>query len=320
VATAGRSIARWALVLSPVLIVSGVALIRGATVKDVADERGGVQDVRDVALDREAAVDDAWLPRYDLSAGAGRVVELPGTLAEVSGLAVDGRGRLLAHNDENGVVHVVDPATGSTLRSIPLGSGATRGDFEGIAVAGDRIFLVTSAGVLIEFEEPPAGEVASVRRVPTGLGKVCEVEGLAYEAATASLLLPGKTTRGKKLDDRLLVYAVPLATLELEAQPRVDVGHAELHAGGLGGAFHASAIEVHPRSGSLFLVAGRESAMVEISSDGRVLAARQLERHVHPQPEGLAFGPGLELWIADERVPGGGTLTRYPLAAGGAGK
>ena len=311
-ATAGKVVAFCALVVSAVLIAA-VALVRVS--EPTSSTSAGT-------VTPGPAVDDAWLPRYDLSTGARRVVGLSGALAEVSGFAVDGQGRLLAHNDERAVVRVVDPATGANTRTFRVGTPAMRGDFEGIAVAGERIFLATSDGTLFELVEPAAGDVATVKRVPTGLGRVCEVEGLAYEAASAALLLPCKTTWGKQLDDRLLVYAVPLATLVLDDRPRIDVAHADLHAAGLRGAFHPSAIEVHPRSGSLFLVAGRESALVEISPDGRVLAARQLSRSVHPQPEGLAFGPGLELWIADERAGGGGTLTSYPLAvdAGGGGQ
>lgn len=264
-----------------------------------------------------ARADDAWLPRYDLRPVAGRAVSLPGVLGEVSGLAVDSQGRLLAHQDENAAVYVIDPANGSILHTIRVGPRELRGDFEGIAVAGNRIFLATSGGTLLEVTES-AGGAASARQVATGLDEVCEVEGLAYDAAGAALLLPCKTKRGKQLDGRLLVYAVSLATLTLEPRPRLDVPHSDLKAAGLEEGFHPSAIEVHPRSGSFFIVAGPESAIVEISSEGRVLAVRQLSRDAHPQPEGLTFGPGLELWIADERGRESGSLTRYRLAEAGA--
>jgi uncharacterized protein YjiK len=289
VATAGRIAALSALVLSLLLTVAAVC--------------GG-----------DTAQADAWLPRYDLRASAGRPVALPPELGEVSGLAVDGRGRLLAHQDESAVLYVVDPATGAIVRTIPIGTRQMLGDFEGIAVADNRIFLVTSGGTLLEVIESATGPATS-RQTSTGLDKVCEVEGLAYDAARAALLLPCKTTYGKQLDNRLLVYAVPLATMTLERRPRVDVTHAALKAAGVDAGFHTAAIEVHPRSGSLFLVAGPESVIVEISASGQVLAARELSRDAHPQPEGVTFGPDLQLWIADERGRRGGSLTRYPLAS-----
>jgi uncharacterized protein YjiK len=297
VATVGRIAALCALVVS-LLLTAAAVTFRCGTV----------------------AADEPWLPRYDLRAGSRRALALPAALAEVSGLAVDGRGRLLAHQDEQPTLYVLDPDNAAIVQTIRVGPGEMRGDFEGVAVAGDRIFLVTSGGTLLEVVESPAGEAASSRSVTTGLDKICEVEGLAYDAASAALLLPCKTTWGKQLDDRLVVYAVPLATLALDPRPRIDVAHSDLKGAGLQRGFHPSAIEVHPRSGTLFLVAGREAAIVEISADGKtVLAARQLSRNAHPQPEGLAFGPGLELWIADEGGRGGGTLTSYPLAPAAAG-
>jgi uncharacterized protein YjiK len=267
---------------------------------------------------RAATPGEAWLPRYDLRADSRRAVPLPAALREVSGLALDGRGRLLAHNDENARVHVVAAENGAILRSIPAGPRELRGDFEGIAVVGDRIFLVTSGGTLLEIVQPRAGRAASSRQVATGLDRVCEVEGLAYDPASAALLLPCKTMFSKQLKDRLVVYAVPLATLVLDPQPRVSVPHSELESAGVRGRFRATAVDVHPRSGSLFVLDGRQSNIVEISADGRVLAARQLARKAHPQPEGIAFGPGLELWIADESRRRG-TLTRYRLAPAGSG-
>jgi uncharacterized protein YjiK len=266
------------------------------------------------ALCGNTAQHDAWLPRYDVRADAGRAVSLPSELAEVSGLAVDSRGRLLAHQDESGVLYELDPTNGTIVRTIEIGDSRMRGDFEGIAVAGNRIFLVTSGGTLLEVIESASGP-ASYRQTTTGLDRVCEVEGLAYDAGRAELLLPCKTTYGKQLDDRLLVYAVPLATMTLEPQPRLDVPRDALKEAGHQGGFHTSAIEVHPRSGSFFLLAGPESAIIEISAAGEVLAARRLSRDAHPQPEGLTFGPDLELWIADERGRRGGSLTRYPLVS-----
>jgi uncharacterized protein YjiK len=257
----------------------------------------------------------AWLPRYDLSEGAREAHPLERPLQEISGLAFDGRGRLFAHDDELARVHQLDPATGRILRTIPIGVVGMRGDFEGIAIVGARFFLITATGGLVEFGEPEEGRRAQFRRVDTGLGALCETEGLAYDAATQSLLAPCKTTRGRALDDQIVIFAIPLATLAAPARPRFAVPWAALDNAGIKGGFHPSSIEVHPRSGSLFLASAQEEALVEIAADGRVLAARRLPARAHPQSEGIAFGPDLSLWIADEGAGGRGTLTRYRLPA-----
>jgi uncharacterized protein YjiK len=263
-----------------------------------------------VRMDRLAPAEEGWLPRYDLRDARRQVIRLPAALAEVSGLAFDSRGRLLAHNDETATTYVLDPGNGAVLHRVTAG---IRGDFEGVAVAGERIFLVTSAGVLLEYIQPAGRGGATYRQVPTGLDRVCEVEGLAFDPSTAALLLPCKTPLDRKLKGRLRVYAVPLATLALDPRPRLDLAQSELKLGVLRKEFHPSAIERHPRSGSFFLLSGQESVIVEVSGDGRLLATRQLARKSHPQPEGLTFGPDLSLWIADESGQKGGTLTRYAL-------
>ena len=261
------------------------------------------------------AAAEAWLPRYDLSEVGRRATRLPRALREISGLAVDGRGRLFAHDDESAMAHVIDPQSGAILETVHLGPRGSRGDFEGIAEAGDRFFLVTSAGILVEFLEPPDEGVAMFRRIETELDGECEFEGLAYDSSTRSLLLPCKTTRGRDWDDQVVIFGVPVATLTPEGEPRFAVPRDDLVAAGIDDDFHPTAIEIHPRSGSLFLLAAQEEAIIEVSREGRVIAARQLSRAAHPQPEGIAFGSDLKLWIADEGGSRRGTLTAYPLVA-----
>ena len=277
-----------------------------------ADEAAG-QVGSDPLVPPSDSTAEAWLPRYDLSEVGRRATRLPRALREISGLAVDGRDRLFAHDDESAMAHVLDPQSGAILETIHVGPRGSRGDFEGIAVAGDRFFLVTSAGTIVEFGEPPDEGVAMFRRIETGLDGECEFEGLAFDSSTRSLLLPCKTTRGRDWDDLVVIYGVPVATMVPEAEPRFAIPRDDLVAAGIDDDFHPAAIEVHPRSGSLFLLAAREEAVLEVSREGRVIAARQLSRAAHPQPEGIAFGPDLELWIADEGGSRRGTLTAYPL-------
>jgi uncharacterized protein YjiK len=263
-------------------------------------------------------VDDPWLPRYDLAPAAAVAVALPGDLIEISGLAMDARGHLFAHQDETSVVYDIDPVARRVVKRFHVGRVGLRGDFEGIAIAGDRIFLSTSDGDLLEFRSADNGQVAPARTISTGLGRQCELEGLAFDKRTASLLLPCKTPRVSRLRNRLTVFSVPLATLRPDTQPRLSLPLSALERADLDKGFHPSSVEVHPASGSYFLLAAQEEAVLEIGTDGAVLASKSLSRRRHPQPEGITFGPDLALWIADEG-PNGGGLHRYPLAPPKAG-
>ncbi|MEP7345345.1 MAG: hypothetical protein ABI877_08760, partial [Gemmatimonadaceae bacterium] len=129
------------------------------------------------------------LDLFDFHRDAAQRVALPPGLREVSGLAVTADGRLFAHGDEAGVVAQLNPLTGAIQKHFALGSPAIRGDFEGIAIAGERFFLITSNGRLYETREGANGVGMRFTVVDTGFGKSCEIEGLAYEPSDRVLLI-----------------------------------------------------------------------------------------------------------------------------------
>jgi uncharacterized protein YjiK len=255
------------------------------------------------------------LPHYDLSSGAGIQVGLSWSLQEVSGLATSSDGRLFAHDDERAIVHELDPATGRTIKAFYVGILGIPGDFEGLAIAEERFFLVTSSGRLVEFREGGARETVAYQVRDLGLERRCEMEGLAYDAETSALLLPCKRPRQKELEDHLVVFSVPLQTLSVDDEPRVFLPLEVLDDNGLGDDFHPSAIEVHPTTRSILILAAREEAGAEVSPKGELLGTFEMKRRDHPQPEGVAFMPDGSLVLADEGRDRRGTITVYPRRA-----
>jgi len=252
------------------------------------------------------------LVRYDFSSEGGDSENLHRALQEVSGLATGPNGRLYAHHDERATVYQIDPESGEILNAFSAGFMGLPGDFEGLAIAGDRFFLITSDGQLVEFSEGEDGTSVGYRVHETGLGSRCEMEGLAFDPKEEELLLPCKTPRDRVLENYLVVFAVPLATLEAAVLPRIFLPLEELKAMDVKDEFHASAIEIHPMTGSIFLVAAQEETLLEFTPQGRLLAAKELKKKDHPQPEGLAFLPDGTLFLADEGHGSPGRLTRYP--------
>ena len=160
---------------------------------------------------------DISIDRFGLDEPPALHEELPPELLEISGLAFSGEGRLFAHQDERGFVYELDPRSGQALLRFRLGSSGIRGDFEGIAIAGYRFFLVESDGSLVEFGVGGADERVEYRRVRTGFGNRCEVEGLAFDAATNALLMVCKTSRRPDLEGHLVVFAFSLDEMALES-------------------------------------------------------------------------------------------------------
>jgi len=142
-----------------------------------------------VAPDPGAPPPAAFLDGYDLDERVARF-DLPGRLDEISGLAFSPDGRLFAHDDERGRVHEIDPLTGEVGKRFDLGAGPVADDFEGIAIVGERFFLVSSTGRLYEFREGDDRAIVAYRVTDTGLGRGCEIEGLDWDPAADELLIP----------------------------------------------------------------------------------------------------------------------------------
>jgi hypothetical protein len=189
--------------------------------------------------------------------------------------------------------------------------GALLGDFEDIQVVGDRLFLVTSAGELIEAKEGADGATVPVVRRTRGLRGACEVEGMSWDRASSSMLLLCKQTSGKRWRDQLVILAVNPTTGEFSPEPRLTVPQAELQRVTAGKRFAGSAMLRHPRTGTLILLAGPQRAFAELDSTGKVLGGGVLSDRRHRQPEGLAIARDLTLFISDEAAGARATITGY---------
>jgi uncharacterized protein YjiK len=247
-----------------------------------------------------------FLERYDFENRLSRF-DLPGRLDEVSGLAFSPDGRLFAHDDERGRVHEIDPITGEVGKRFDLGADLVRDDFEGIAIVEDRFFLVSSTGWLYEFREGEDRDNMDFRVTDTGVGRVCEIEGLDYDPAEDELLIACKISLPERAE--IVVHRLPIAP-DRERPPPVRIPKAALETFGLSPEFDPSGIAVTP-TGSWLLLSGRHDALIEVSRDGAVHAVAALRKGRHPQSEGLAIGPEGTLFVSDEKNGDQARLTAY---------
>lgn len=262
-----------------------------------------------------AAGDPPLLGHYDL-AEPDRQFRLPRRLREISGLAMLAGNRLLAHDDERGTVVEIDFRDGAIVKDFELGGprGRVADDFEGIAAAEGRLYLVTSAGRLYEFGEGDDGAAVPYNRYETGVGRFHEIEGLAYDPDRRVLLLLSKNPRNPRQGDQVAIYR-----WSLDSRRLVEGGPILIEAAAFARpidreTFQPSGIERHPLSGSLFIVAARQRAVAEITPGGTVLAVRRLTAGLHRQAEGISLTTDHTLVIADEGAGKRATLSFYPIA------
>ena len=252
----------------------------------------------------------AGLKSYRVHQKPSKKLRLPKKLREVSGLASTPIGRLFGHGDEKGVVYEIDADNGKILKEWFVGSGPLRGDFEGIAIAGEYFYLIASDGTLIRFPEGSADQQVPYLRIDTGLYSVCEVEGLEYDDDRESLLLACKTVFKEEWKKDLVVFEFSLSDMHLRKEPRYRVPKKAMKSMKIG-KFHPSGIAIHPETRNLFIISGSDKKILELDNSGGIIFDRDLKPKHNRQAEGIAFLPGHILVLANEGNKGKAVLCFY---------
>ena len=231
---------------------------------------------------------------------------LPKELTEASGLTFTSDGRLLGHNDEQGIIYEIDYRAGAIRTRFSLGKLVVyRDDLEDIATKKDTIFMVNSSGAILRFLPGKDREKITFQTFKTPLSIRNNVEGLAYDPATDCLLLACKGEAGIDFRNTVpanhrAVYAFSLKTYKLLPKPRFLIPVAKIITPIKEKEFAPSAIARHPRTGNFLVLAARGNALVEIDAGGKLLGVSSLPKSLHPQPEGLAIAPDGTLVICNE--------------------
>ena len=241
------------------------------------------------------------LERYPLTEETLEQWNLPSRLDEISGLALTDDNRLLAIGDELAIVYELDYVAGRLVKAFAFGDPTLRGDFEGIAWHGQRVYLVTSGGTIYAAGEGDDGERVPFREHRTELGRDCEVEGLAADPETDRLLILCKRTlRGSDLT-KPVIFLWSTKDRTVEWARRIELPQEQIEAALGVGDLRPSGIARVPGEGHWLIVAARQKALVEIDARGALLAARRLPLAGRPrQPEGVELLADGRLLIADE--------------------
>jgi len=265
-----------------------------------------------VAVARETRLEKGLAKRGAIVADTVPLAEwlLPHELREISGLALTSDGRLLVHGDELGRVWEVDYRRGVLVKRFVLGDGAVKGDFEGITIAHDRVYLLASNGKLYEFPEGANDAHVDYRVYDTGLRKDCEFEGVAFDPAINSLLLACKRVYDTQFRDALVIYRWSLATDTAARSLPLVVPLAGVIGTNGWKSLHPSDITIDPLTGNYVLVASQERALISITPGGAVVFARSLAA-LHHQAEGVAIAKDGVLIVSDEARQGPALITLY---------
>jgi len=228
--------------------------------------------------------------------------KLPKVLREVSGLALDDADRLFAINDEKGVIYEIDYHEGRVLRRFGL-LGGVREDFEGIAVDGETMFLVTSGGTIYRFPVGDPEQMVPFDHFPHALD--CEIEGLTLSPSTDDLLVACKNQLVKDKSIGLVIHRWQLSEAGYLPSVALSVPRPYLREF-LAANGRSDIKKVQPTglaaaaNGNLIVLAGRQHLLLELTTDGMLVGFATLDGSYHRQAEGIAITANHQLLIADE--------------------
>lgn len=239
--------------------------------------------------------------------------ELEKALDEISGLQWWGENSLLAIADEKGIIYVLDEGSGEVLDSAAFGQD---GDYEGICRAGRDVYVLNSNGEVFVVSEFSGKGFGEVRKIETGLTYDCE--GIFFSEAAGKFLITCKDTienAGRAVfatslkagEQPEIAHTISIQDLEDSlittsfdkvAYAIANALSSRDHAGILG----PSGLSIHPKDQKIYLLSGTSSLLIILSPEGTFETAVPLPIDILPQPEGIAFSPAGDLYIASERA------------------
>ena len=239
----------------------------------------------------------ARLDAYDFDTKPAKHWKLPKAMKEISGLALSADGRLLAHDDEVGIIYELDPAAGKIVKRFNL-HPPTKADFEGIAANARDLFLLISDGRIVRTTEGAAGAKVSFKIWRTPVLNRCDFEGLV-DLPDGRLIIGCKTVAGATQRPPVLVVLDP--TAGTASSITISAKHG----------LRPTAVEHDPTTDHLIILSSKSRRIVELTQTGTVVASHKLDKDRHKQPEGLALAADGTIYIADEGGKGKAHLAIY---------
>ncbi len=234
----------------------------------------------------------------------GERYDLPKQLKEISGLSYYKNNQLACVNDEDGKVFIYDLTKKEIIEKIPFGK---EGDYEGIEVVDNEVFILKSNGKINSFKIGEAYE----RTIDCSDPDVIEYEGLGYDPKNKRLLLAAKE-RVEDKDDKKMIYAYDFDRKVLFKNIAIPQEQITDEANGKN--FRPSGIAVNPLTGQIFILASSGKKLLILAADGQKEALISLNPKIFEQPEGICFSPEGTLYIASEGKNGNGYILGYEIS------
>lgn len=243
-------------------------------------------------------------------------LKLSKELREISGIAYFDKDQAIAIQDERAVLYYLSLSDGAISDSISFGED---GDFEGIAVNDENIFVLRSDGYIFIIPQHP-GDHSKIKKVNTFLDNRHDCEGICYNPLTKNLLITCKENPEETEEPLRNIYNFSLQNETIEKNPLFNIRLSDIknylnNATDYSGIdelkeyfqddtedfFYPSDIAVHPKSGDIYICSAKAiSILMVIGQDGQLKDIQLIPEEILPQAEGISFKPNGDLILCSE--------------------
>jgi uncharacterized protein YjiK len=230
---------------------------------------------------------------------------LPESLREISGLSYLSSDKLACIQDEEGVLFIFDTRQSKIAEEIQFGKS---GDYEGIEVIGNKVYVIKSNGKILSFD---IGKPNEVIEISTPLTQKNDIEGLGYDPINNTLLIACKAkaeVSGNGATGKA-IYSYDLHQNKFLEEPVLVIKEGDVK-GGKSNKIKPSGVAVHPKTGEHYILAS--SHQVFVFKDKALSNTIPLDPSIFTQPEGICFSEDGTLFISSEGGDfGSGKIFRF---------
>lgn len=240
--------------------------------------------------------------------------EMPKQLIEISDLSYIDDKRIACVQDELGTIFIYNIASSSVEKEIPFGAV---GDYEGLAVVGENVWVLRSDGKLFEVSNMNAAK-PMVKEFGTSLTIKQDSEGLCYDKKNNRLLIAIKGAE-PGTEHYKGIYAFDLSSKKMDQQPvfKIDLLNKVFGTNGSSkkkkGSMNPSAIAIHPVTGDMYITDGRDPKLLIIDAAGNIKNLYSLNSNEFTQPEGITFNSAGDLFISNEGTKHPGNILQVKI-------
>ena len=252
---------------------------------------------------------------------------LPPTLNEISGITFLNENEIACVQDELGIIYIYDLRTEKITKEYKTN---LVGDFEGITIVGNTIYLLRSDGVLVEYPDFRSPNM-KIKEYFLNLPSLNN-EGLCYDMKNYRLLIAAKIKPGQAAENRDIrhIYSFDLKTKVPNNTPIIKLNVADIETAALKFDipiryktnkktgekinmfnFRPSEIAVHPINGNTYILSANDKLFLILDKEGAIKNLTALDPKLFNKAEGLAFLSDGTMLISNEAQKGKPTLLSF---------